>query len=267
VSDLDELLELAVATADEAGAMIRDRRDAVTRMAVTATKSTPTDVVTESDTAAEELIRTRLLTARPDDAVLGEEGGSSAGASGLRWVVDPIDGTVNYLYGIPQYAVSIAAQQSGEMVVGVVHNPVSGETWTATRGGGAFLNGSPVRESGCDRLDLALVATGFGYDPNRRRRQAAVLGEILPSVRDVRRAGAASLDLCAVAMGRVDAYYERGLGPWDLAAGGLIAAEGGAVVAGLRGAPAGSDLVVAAGPALFDAFHDLLEPLAPDQDV
>lgn len=270
MTDLDELLSLAVDTAHEAGELIRERRDGVTRMAVSATKSTPTDVVTESDTAAEELIRSRLLAARPGDAVLGEEGGSSAGESGLRWVVDPIDGTVNYLYGIPQYAVSIAAQRGGaggDTVVGVVHNPAGGETWTATRGGGAWLNGSPVHESGCDRLDLALVATGFGYDAGRRERQAEILRQILPSVRDVRRAGAASLDLCAVAMGRVDAYYERGLGPWDLAAGGLIAAEAGAVVAGLRGAAAGPDLVIAAGPALFDALHGLLEPLAPDRDV
>ncbi|HSI93203.1 MAG TPA: inositol monophosphatase family protein [Jiangellaceae bacterium] len=267
MTDLDELLSLAVDTAQEAGELVRDRRDAVSRMAVSATKTTPTDVVTESDTAAEELIRSRLLTARPGDAVLGEEGGSSAGQSGVRWVVDPIDGTVNYLYGIPQYAVSIAAQRDGDTVVGVVRNPVSGETWTATRGGGAALNGSPVHESGCDRLDLALVATGFGYDAGRRERQAEILRRILPSVRDVRRAGAASLDLCAVASGRVDAYYERGLGPWDLAAGGLVAEEAGAVVAGLRGTPAGPDLVIAAGPALFDALHALLEPLAPDRDV
>jgi myo-inositol-1(or 4)-monophosphatase len=267
VTDLDELLALAVDTAQEAGELVRERRDAVSRMAVSATKSTPTDVVTESDTAAEELIRRRLLTARPGDAVLGEEGGSSAGQSGVRWVVDPIDGTVNYLYGIPQYAVSIAAQRDGDTVAGVVHNPVSGETWTATRGGGAALNGSPVHESGCDRLDLALVATGFGYDAGRRERQAEILRRILPSVRDVRRAGAASLDLCAVASGRVDAYYERGLGPWDLAAGGLVAEEAGAVVAGLRGTPPGPDLVIAAGPALFDALHALLEPLAPDRDV
>ena len=267
MTDLDELLSLAVDTAQEAGELVRDRRDAVSRMAVSATKTTPTDVVTESDTAAEELIRSRLLTARPGDAVLGEEGGSSAGQSGVRWVVDPIDGTVNYLYGIPQYAVSIAAQRDGDTVVGVVRNPVSGETWTATRGGGAALNGSPVHESGCDRLDLALVATGFGYDAGRREWQAEILRRILPSVRDVRRAGAASLDLCAVASGRVDAYYERGLGPWDLAAGGLVAEEAGAVVAGLRGTPAGPDLVIAAGPALFDALHALLEPLAPDRDV
>jgi myo-inositol-1(or 4)-monophosphatase len=267
VSDPTTLLTLAVETAREAGELIRGRRDAVNRMAISATKTTPTDVVTESDTAAEALIRERLLAARPEDAILGEEGGSSHGGSGVRWLVDPIDGTVNYLYGIPQYAVSIAAQRAGDTVAGVVHNPVSGETWTATRGGGAYLDGRRIRESGCDRLELALVATGFGYDAGRRARQAAILQQILPSVRDIRRAGAASLDLCAVAMGRVDGYYERGLGPWDLAAGALVAEEAGAVVGGLAGAVAGPELVIAAGPALFGPLHDLLAPLRPDKDV
>ncbi|HEU4542399.1 MAG TPA: inositol monophosphatase family protein [Jiangellaceae bacterium] len=267
MSDPTTLLMLAVETAREAGELIRGRRDAVNRMAISATKTTPTDVVTESDTAAEALIRERLLAARPEDAILGEEGGSSHGGSGVRWLVDPIDGTVNYLYGIPQYAVSIAAQRAGDTVAGVVHNPVSGETWTATRGGGAYLDGRRIRESGCDRLELALVATGFGYDAGRRARQAAILQQILPSVRDIRRAGAASLDLCAVAMGRVDGYYERGLGPWDLAAGALVAEEAGAVVGGLAGAVAGPELVIAAGPALFGPLHDLLAPLRPDKDV
>lgn len=261
-----ELLELAETTAREAGVLVREKRDAVSHMAVSATKSTPTDVVTESDTAAEALIRDRLLGARPDDGILGEEGGTTAGTSGVRWIVDPIDGTVNYLYGIPQYAISIAATVDGEPAAGVVHNPVSGETWTATSGGGAFLDGVPISESGCDRLDRALVATGFGYDPERRARQADVLRALIPEVRDVRRAGAASLDLCAVAMGRVDAYYERGLGPWDLAAGGLIATEAGVIVSGIRGRPPGPDFVLAAGPALFDALHRVLERLEPDRD-
>ena len=268
MTDLDALLKLAVDIAAEAGELVRERRDAVTRMAVSATKSTPTDIVTESDTAAEALIRDRLGAARPDDAVLGEEGGASAGKSGIRWVVDPIDGTVNYLYGLPQYAVSIAAQQNdGDIVVGVVHNPVSRETWTAVRGGGAYLDGDAIHESGCADLNLALVATGFGYDAARRQRQAAIVAGILPSIRDIRRAGAASLDLCSVATGRLDAYFERGLGPWDLAAGGLIAEEAGAVVAGLRGAAAGQDLVIDAGPAWFEPLHDLLAPLRPDQDA
>jgi myo-inositol-1(or 4)-monophosphatase len=235
-------------------------------MAVSATKSTPTDVVTDADTAAEALIRDRLLAARPDDGLLGEEGGSVAGRSNVVWVVDPIDGTVNYLYGLPEYAVSIAAQVDGATVVGVVHHPTSGQTWTAIRGQGAVLDGRSIRESGCDRLDRALIATGFGYDARRRARQADVLRHVLPKVRDIRRAGAASLDLCAVASGLVDGYYERGLAAWDLAAGCLIAEEAGAVVAGISGRAAGPDLVIAAGPALFPALHDLLQPLEPDRD-
>ena len=261
------LLDLAVSVAHDAGRLVRDRRAAVKRMAVAATKSSPTDVVTESDTAAEALIRDRLLGARPDDGLLGEEGGSVTGRSNVVWVVDPIDGTVNYLYGLPEYAVSIAAQVDGVPVVGVVHNPTRAQTWTAIRGEGAVLDGRQVRESGCDRLDSALIATGFGYDARRRARQAEVLRHVLPRVRDIRRAGSASLDLCAVASGLVDGFYERGLAPWDLAAGGLIAEEAGAVVAGISGRAAGPDLVIAAGPALFPALHDLLEPLGADRDT
>jgi myo-inositol-1(or 4)-monophosphatase len=264
--DLPALLALAVDVAHQAGQLIRDRRAAVERMAVATTKSTPTDVVTESDTAAEALIRERLLTARSNDGLLGEEGGSVPGQSGVVWVVDPIDGTVNYLYAIPQYAVSIAAQVNGATEVGVVHNPATAQTWTAIRGQGAVLDGRPIGESGCERLDQALIATGFGYDAGRRAHQAEVLRHVLPRVRDIRRAGSASLDLCAVASGLVDGFYERGLAPWDLAAGELIAQEAGAVVAGLRGQVAGPELVIAAGPALFPALHDLLEPLGPDRD-
>ena len=224
------------------------------------------NLVTEADHASEKAILSVIRSAFPDHQVLAEETGELVQDSTYKWIIDPIDGTVNYLYGIPQYAVSIAAVVEGRVVAGVVHNPAGAETWTATRGGGAALNGRPVRESGCDRLDRALVATGFGYDPRRRARQADLLRNVVPYVRDIRRAGAASLDLCAVATGRVDAYYERGLMAWDLAAGGLIAEEAGAVVAGLRGAAAGEDLVIAAGPALFTELHDLLEPLAPDRD-
>lgn len=264
--DATSLVELAVTAAHEAGSLARERRQAVARMAVAATKSTPTDVVTESDTAAELLIRDRLLAARPGDAVLGEEGGRSAGESGVVWVVDPIDGTVNYLYGIPQYAVSIAAQVAGVVEAGVVHNPVSGETWAAVRGAGAVLNGEPIAASGCADLSMALVGTGFGYDAQRRARQAAVLADLIPLVRDIRRAGAASLDLCAVACGRLDAYYERGLKPWDLAAGGLIAAEAGAVVSGLNGAEAGEAMTLATTPAIADELRTLLQDLGADRD-
>jgi myo-inositol-1(or 4)-monophosphatase len=182
--DTKSLVELATSAAREAGALARERRQAVDRMAVAATKSTPTDVVTESDTAAEQLIRDRILAVRPGDAVHGEEGGHVDGQTGVVWVVDPIDGTVNYLYGIPQYAVSIAAQVDGIVEAGVVHNPVSGETWTAIRGGGALLDGEPIGVTNCADLSLALVGTGFGYDARRRARQAAILGDLVPAVRD-----------------------------------------------------------------------------------
>ncbi len=263
-ADPAELVALAESAAREAGtlaARIREEQGA----RVAATKSTPTDVVTEGDRAAEALLRRRLLAARPGDAVLGEEGGAAAGSSGVRWVVDPIDGTVNYLYGLPAWAVSVAAELAGRLVVACVHNPASGETWTATRDGGARLDGRAVTASSCRRLDQALVATGFGYDATRRARQADVLRAVLPRVRDIRRAGAASLDLCAVASGRVDGYYERGLKPWDLAAGRLVAEEAGARVGGLRGAEPGEDLVVAAAPGVYAALLELLEPLGADR--
>jgi len=259
--DKGELLTIAVRLAEEAGAMVRGRRDAVARMSVAATKSTPTDVVTESDTAAEALIRAGLGESRPDDGVLGEEDGATSGTSGVVWVVDPIDGTVNYLYGIPHYAVSIAAQYAGTVVAGAVHNPMSGETFTATRGGGAFLGDGRLSASGATTLAEALVGTGFGYDSRRRALQARVLLEVAPIVRDIRRFGVASLDLCAVAAGRIDAYYERGLKPWDLAAGGLIAEEAGAVVSGLSGQPAGEAMTVAATRGVHGSLVALLERL------
>ncbi|WP_129668273.1 inositol monophosphatase family protein [Phytoactinopolyspora endophytica] len=263
--DVKSLVDLAVSAAHEAGALARDRRRAVERMAVAATKSTPTDVVTESDTAAEQLIRDRLLAVRPGDAIHGEEGGHSAGDSDVVWVVDPIDGTVNYLYGIPQYAVSIAAQVDATVEAGVVYNPASDETWTAVRGSGALLNGEPIAVTGCADLSLALVGTGFGYDAGRRARQAAVLAELVPVVRDIRRAGSAALDLCAVASGRLDAYYERGLNPWDRAAGGLIAAEAGAVVSGLYGQPPAEAMTFAATPGIAEDLRALLERLGADR--
>jgi myo-inositol-1(or 4)-monophosphatase len=222
------------------------------------TKSSPTDVVTAVDLASEQLIRRHILEARPDDGFVGEEGDDIASSSGVTWVADPIDGTVNFLYDIPQYAVSIAARVGDEVMVGVVHNPVSRETHTAVRGRGALRDGRPIRVSECREVSRALVATGFGYQAEDRRRQAAETGRLLPKVRDIRRFGAASLDLTAVGSGRVDAYVERGLKPWDLAAGGLIATEAGARVEGLEGEPAGELLVVAAPAPLFDTFHALL---------
>jgi len=260
------LLALALAAAREAARLVVDERPDG-RLDVAATKSTATDIVTEMDRRSEELVVARILADRPDDGFLGEEGASREGTSGVTWVIDPIDGTVNYLYEIPSYAVSVAARVGDEVVAGAVVNPASGETWTATRGGGAFLDGRPVRVNASPGLAMALVATGFGYAAERRARQAEILRVVLPQVRDVRRAGAASLDLCALACGRIDAYYEQGLKPWDLAAGGLVAAEAGALVGGLRGRPAGEALVVAAPPGLFEELADLLTELDADRVV
>ena len=265
----EDLLDLAVDLATRAGALVLAGRDAAGagRTGLNpAAKSTPTDVVTEVDRAAERFLVGELRRLRPADAILGEEGGEHADGygSGVRWLVDPIDGTVNFLYALPQYAVSVAAEVDGTVVAGAVHNPATGETYRAGAGGGAWLTapGRPERRlavTGCADLPQALVATGFGYAAAARARQAQVAARLIPRVRDIRRLGAASLDLCYLAAGRIDAYYEQGLHAWDYAAGGLIAAEAGAVRTGLRGRPAGDDLYCATGPALADAFFGLLE--------
>ncbi len=265
--DVPALLALAVATAREAAELVRlGRAGAVDVVAV---KSSPVDVVTAVDTASEHLIVGRLLGARPDDGVLGEEGAERSGTSGVRWVVDPIDGTVNFLYDLPAYAVSIAAEVDGVVRAGVVLNVATGELFTAVAGGGAFLATpaapEPVRltAGGATTLEQSLVATGFGYRVEQRRAQGAVVAALLPRVRDIRRHGSAALELCAAAAGRVDAYYEADLKPWDHAAGALIAAEAGAVVTGLAGRPLGEPMVVAAAPGIAEAFLDLLVELHP----
>jgi myo-inositol-1(or 4)-monophosphatase len=264
-----ELLAIAVDAALAAGQLLaaRDGRDG--SVAVAATKSSPTDVVTEMDRRAEELIRSRILAVRPGDAILGEEGGQT-GEAPVRWVIDPLDGTVNYLYGLHDWAVSIAAEVRGVIVAGVVNVPRRGEMFTATLGGGAWL------ESGGKRVALrcgpgvplaqALVATGFGYQAARRKVQGEVVAALLPRVRDIRRAGVASIDLCSVAAGRVDAYYERGLNYWDHAAGGLVAAQAGAVVGGLGRAAASTSMTIAAGPELFGALAGMLAGLDAERD-
>jgi myo-inositol-1(or 4)-monophosphatase len=256
VPDASQLLALAEDVAAEAAALLRDGLERVREHV--GTKSTATDMVTEMDRASEVLIVDRLLRARPDDGVLGEEGTDRPGTSGVRWVVDPLDGTTNYLYALPGFAVSIAAEVDGVALAGVVHDVVRGEVFAATRGGGATRDGAPIRASEEARLAHALVATGFAYDSDRRRAQAAALVQVLPRIRDVRRFGAAAVDLCSVACGRVDAYYERGLAHWDLAAGGLIAAEAGAVVTDFHGGPAVAGAVVAAAPAIAEELRALL---------
>jgi myo-inositol-1(or 4)-monophosphatase len=261
--DSDDLLALARDLAVRAGDLALSMREGVE---VAATKSTPTDVVTAADAAAERLVVEGIRAARPGDGVLGEEGADDAGTTGVRWVVDPVDGTVNFLYGLPQWAVSVAVEVDGVTEVGVVHDPSKAETFTAVRGGGAALNGRALRCTAATDLSLALVATGFSYDARRRAAQARHLATLLPAVRDIRRLGAGALDLCAVAAGRVDAYYEQAMNPWDWAAGALIAREAGARVSGLRGRAEGRALVLAAAPGVFDALHDLLVELDADVD-
>jgi myo-inositol-1(or 4)-monophosphatase len=253
----DHLLRLAVEVADEAGDLVRERRRGAVEVA--ATKSSPVDVVTEVDRATERLIFDRLMDARPDDGFLGEEGASSRSTSGVEWVVDPIDGTVNFLYEIPQNAVSIAAAVDGEVVAGVVLDVVGRERFTATRGGGAFLGDRPLRVAE-DRKPLSqrLVGTGFNYVQAVKVLQTTAVSALLHEVRDIRRMGSAALDLCAVAAGRLDGYVEEGLNPWDTAAGGLVATEAGAVLETPAGV-GGNGCVVCAPRAGYDDFRALVE--------
>ncbi|MFI0982792.1 inositol monophosphatase family protein [Streptomyces sp. NPDC021093] len=264
-----ELLAVALEAARRAGALLRDGRP--DDLGVAATKTSSVDVVTEMDIAAEKLITGFLAERRPDDGVLGEEGASTEGSSGVRWVVDPLDGTVNYLYGLPTWAVSIAAEYEGETLVGVVEAPLRRETYRAVRGGGAYCDGP----SGTGRkltvrpappLDRALIGTGFGYLAERRRKQAEIAGRLIPGFRDIRRGGSAAVDLCDVAAGRLDGYYERGLNPWDYAAGDLIAREAGALTGGRPGERPSGELVVAAPPGVFAPLQGLLDELGAWHD-
>jgi myo-inositol-1(or 4)-monophosphatase len=264
--DPAELLALAVDVAREAAALVaRGRATAGDDVAV---KSSSVDVVTAVDTDSERLIVERLTAARPGDGVLGEEGGVRAGTSRVRWVVDPIDGTVNFLYGVPAYAVSIAAEVDGVVRAGAVLNAATGELFTATAGGGAHLSSpdrpDPVRLRGNApaSLEQSLVATGFGYGVEQRRAQGAVVARLLPRVRDIRRFGSAALDLCAAAAGRVDAYYELHLNPWDYAAGALVAAEAGLVVTGLPGTPFAQPMAIAVAESVAGPFVELIGDLS-----
>jgi myo-inositol-1(or 4)-monophosphatase len=272
--DPHRLLALAVAVACEAGEMLAGRHG---QPAVVGTKSSPTDVVTEMDQAAERLIRTRILAERPGDAILGEEGGQTGGQAQVRWIVDPLDGTVNYLYGLPDWAVSIAAEVRGKVVAGAVCVPHRDALFGAVTGAGAWrsslaritgaLGGQRLSCTTDVPLSRALIATGFGYERVRRLVQGQVLSAVLPRVRDIRRNGACSVDLCTLAAGNVDGYYERGVQYWDIAAGTLIAREAGAMVGGLGGRPAGPSMTVGAGPGLFAELHDLLLSLDAERDA
>jgi len=260
--DAAALCSLAEGAARATGALLLDRLDQV-RTDVQ-TKSSGTDMVSEVDRAAEALIVEHLLGARPDDGMVGEEGTDRPGSSGVRWIVDPLDGTTNYLYGLAGFGVSIAAEVEGEVVAGVVLDVVRGELFCAVRGEGATRDGRPIQVSAPPDLATALIATGFSYDSERRAHQAAALVSVLPRVRDIRRFGAAAVDLCSVACGRVDGYFERGLAAWDLAAGGLIAAEAGALVTDFHGAAATPGSVVAAGPAIAADLRELLVAAGAD---
>lgn len=262
------LRDLAVRLATAAGALVREGRP--DRVVVAATKSSDVDPVTVMDRASEELLREMIAAERPDDAILGEEGDDVAGTSGLTWVLDPIDGTVNYLYGVASWAVSVAVvagpPEPGAWTVlaGCVHSVSDGRTWSAGLGEGATRDGEPIRVGSAGSLSTSLVGTGFGYDAGRRAHQAQVLTQVLPKIRDIRRLGSAAIDLCLLADGSLDLYYERGLNPWDMAAGVVVAAEAGAVVTGLRGGPAGSAMTVAGPAELVAQLAQILE--AADAD-
>jgi fructose-1,6-bisphosphatase/inositol monophosphatase family enzyme len=268
VIDLDELLDLACSIVTRVMKPLADARaDASTdlRDLVRGTKSTGTDMVTDMDLWAERVITEALAHSRPHDAIVGEEGTRRDGTTGVQWYVDPIDGTTNYLYGHPGYSVSIGASVDGAPAIGVVGDPTLNELFRARRGGGAFRNDLPIAASSLSSVADALVGTGFGYRSDRRRAQAKVLERVLPEVRDIRRMGGAAIDLCSVACGRLDAYYEFGIAPWDVAAGSVVALEAGAIVTDLAGRPTLGPMIVAAGPGLHDDLCRLLRAAGADQ--
>jgi myo-inositol-1(or 4)-monophosphatase len=249
-----ELLEIAVDAARAAAAVLVERFDAAGGPRGLATKSTPTDLVSEADLMAERAIRALLRRRRPDDAILGEEGDEISGTTGLRWVVDPLDGTVNYLFGIPQWCVSVACEGHA----GAILDPLRGELFEVVTGQGARLNGAPLRASQRHALSTALVATGFAYDAGVRARQAEIVARVLPRVADIRRLGSAALDLAWTAAGRYDAYYERGVSAWDVAVGTMLCTEVGLDVRTLPvrdGLPGG---VVVAPSALAGELFELV---------
>jgi myo-inositol-1(or 4)-monophosphatase len=280
-AELEELEQIALELALEAGRLIVDERPA--DLGVSHTKSTATDVVTIMDQRAQDLLRTRLQAARPHDGFLGEEEGGTSARSEITWVVDPIDGTVNYLYGIPSYAVSVAAAVGDPSVpgrwrpvAGAVVNPVTGEAFHARLGGGAWLRVGdgpdlPVTVGEPPQMSQALAGTGFGYDARRRAWQTRVLSGVITHVRDIRRIGSAALDICAVAAGTLDCYFERGLNPWDLAAAWLVLTEAGGVFTGLAGGPPSTAMVVGAAPELHRALEAVVRAAAEaaggEQDI
>jgi len=246
-SDLiDELLALALGIAQKAGELLTNRPETFDINQ----KSSARDFATHMDHASEKLIVREILEARPNDGIIGEEGAARESTSGITWVIDPIDGTVNYFYNLPGWNISIAAKDEEGVLIGVVYAPTLNSLWRASRGGGAFLNDRQIHVSEASALSDSLIATGFSYDLAERVRQGEFIASLIPQVRDIRRNGAAAVDLCHVASGAIDGYFETGLKEWDLAAGGLIAQEAGALVSGRNGQEAGEAMVIAAGPAL-----------------
>jgi len=244
--DLHELLTLAISVSNEAASLLASRPSNFDIHQ----KSSAVDFATQMDHASEKLIVERILAARPHDGIIGEEGAQRQSTSGITWVIDPLDGTVNYFYDLPGWNVSIAAKDRDGVLVGVVNAPSINSLWTATRGGGAFKNGAPIRATNPVALDRALLGTGFSYSVDTRVGQAQLVESLIPRIRDLRRNGAAAVDLCQVASGALDGYFEKDLKEWDLAAGGLIATEAGALVTGRHGGSPGQEMVIAAGPAL-----------------
>lgn len=244
MTDINQLLQLALKIANDAGNFLVDR-PASWDLTV---KSTAIDIATQMDLASEKLIVAAILAARPDDGIIGEEGASRESKSGITWVIDPVDGTVNYFYGLPGWSVSIAAKDASATLIGVVHSPTVNSTWHASKGGGAFLNNVKIACNNPVALNRALLSTGFAYDVNIRSEQLKIVNALLPQIRDLRRIGSAAVDICHVATGLVDGYFETGLYEWDLAAAALIAQEAGAIVSTRPWH--GLDLTVVAGPHL-----------------
>jgi myo-inositol-1(or 4)-monophosphatase len=252
-----DLLDLATEIAAKAAVVVE--RYAAERTFAIETKSSPTDLVTEADREAEALIVREILAARPNDGLLGEEGALREAASGIRWVIDPIDGTTNFVYGIPAYSISIGVERDGQMVAGVVHDVALKEAYTASLGAGAHLNGRPIQASSRTDLGSSLWGIGFAYDPHRRDAQARFYDRVMVHIRDVRRMGSAALDLCRVACGQLDGYYEFQLNPWDIAAGGIIVREAGGVTRGFHGYTFEQGYVLASNAALSEPMLAVLD--------
>ena len=246
----NELLDLAKRLGREAGSLLSNRPvDFELSM-----KSSVLDFATQMDKASEAFLVDSILKVRPDDGIVAEEGSSKESKSGITWVIDPLDGTVNYLYNLPGWNVCIAAKDNAGVQVGVVSAPSVNSLWHARKGGGAFHNDRPIKCNDPKELSGALIATGFSYDVKKRIEQAEMFSQIIPKIRDARRLGGAGVDLSYVAMGVLDGFYEYGLNEWDYAAGGLIATEAGAIISGRNGAPVGKEMTIVAGPTL----HGLL---------